>query len=59
MKSHPIRVCGLKCEIINRGNSAEVVAPHTGAWIEMKKNLAFLGAIHVEPHMGAWIEITA
>ena len=33
-----------------------MVAPHTGAWIETKTELAVVNFIAVAPHTGAWIE---
>ena len=33
------------------------VAPHAGAWIEMRNNCTSRTLIDVAPHAGAWIEI--
>ena len=33
------------------------VAPHVGAWIEMKTPLSLKVSLCVAPHVGAWIEI--
>ena len=33
------------------------VAPHAGAWIEIRYHLPFLSLHIVAPHAGAWIEI--
>jgi len=34
-----------------------MVAPHTGAWIEITKDTDMVTVITVAPHAGAWIEI--
>ena len=34
-----------------------LVAPHTGAWIEIDKDIQENGNRSVAPHTGAWIEI--
>ena len=34
-----------------------IVAPYTGAWIEIFPLLSFVLAIRVAPYTGAWIEI--
>ena len=36
-----------------------VVAPHTGAWIEIDIKGFVLSVVHVAPHTGAWIEIAS
>ena len=56
--SHPTRVRGLKWEIGKKAKMIGNVAPHPGAWIEMKNSYGRdeLTA-GVAPHPGAWIEI--
>src|SRR5690625_1857515 len=36
---------------------AEVVAPHVGAWIEIRRKFLICLSLQVAPHVGAWIEI--
>jgi len=47
----------LKCPRRKRGEPFDHVAPHAGAWIEIKSSVAIRAAIRVAPHAGAWIEI--
>ncbi len=58
--SHPTRVRGLKWEIGKKAKMIGNVAPHPGAWIEMKNSYGRdeLTA-GVAPHPGAWIEINS
>ena len=37
--------------------SKEVVAPHAGAWIEMRITRIAISSVGVAPHAGAWIEM--
>ena len=55
--SLPSRERGLKCEIIDQEQSAQVVAPLAGAWIEILAPFHDTGAAGVAPLAGAWIEI--
>ncbi len=34
-----------------------LVAPHTGAWIEIHRKILHSPALYVAPHTGAWIEM--
>ena len=36
LKSHPMRVRGLKPDMITANNAFHAVAPHAGAWIETR-----------------------
>ncbi len=56
LKSHPMRVRGLKPVIIMFGRSRKCVAPHAGAWIETGSNYRVMADQDVAPHAGAWIE---
>ena len=38
--------------------SNSAVAPHVGAWIEIRRLLALQREQRVAPHVGAWIEIS-
>ena len=38
-------------------DSAKVVAPHVGAWIEIRVLICVVRCANVAPHVGAWIEI--
>ena len=53
--SHPTRVRGLK-PLAQRWPPPQLVAPHTGAWIETGNKLRRLVSVVVAPHTGAWIE---
>ena len=56
--SHPSRVRGLKYPYSVGFPVKPVVAPFTGAWIEiLKQALLFLMQWKVAPFTGAWIEI--
>ncbi len=52
-----MRVRGLKWKSVTVQRSCGVVAPHAGAWIEIKKGGLQQGKDRVAPHAGAWIEI--
>ena len=56
-KSHPSRVCGLKCLSGTRLRFGRGVTPFTGVWIEIlsksKPNIIY----NVTPFTGVWIEI--
>ena len=55
--SHPSRVRGLKCRFIAPVEDDGIVAPFTGAWIEIV-GLEYLAMLtRVAPFTGAWIEI--
>ena len=43
--------------MIGRILSRTAVAPHTGAWIEIRRVLAINSRKASHPHTGAWIEI--
>jgi len=55
--SHPSRVRGLKFVGGVEGVLARLVAPFTGAWIEMSTPASCRAASTVAPFTGAWIEI--
>ena len=57
MKSLPTRERGLKCPMRCTPRAGTGVAPHAGAWIEIKKHCRILSPAAVAPHAGAWIEI--
>ena len=52
-----MRVRGLKCIDGIHISLGDGVAPHAGAWIEIRGNMTYLDAHRVAPHAGAWIEI--
>ena len=56
-KSHPSRVRGLKYYLPYPSTSFFVVAPFTGAWIEINGNINCFPRCIVAPFTGAWIEI--
>ena len=37
--------------------TADIIAPHVGAWIEIGIGLGIIVSILIAPHVGAWIEI--
>ena len=55
--SRPTRARGLKYICAAPVLLDNVVAPHAGAWIEIKENEAQGAKYAVAPHAGAWIEI--
>ena len=55
--SLPTRERGLKSEAFAKLTAAEVVAPYTGAWIEICPDPAAVQISGVAPYTGAWIEI--
>ena len=56
-KSHPTWVRGLKFSGVGDQEIYLSVAPHVGAWIEIRKSSQILASRLVAPHVGAWIEI--
>ena len=56
IRSHPMRVRGLKLTTLRLTSIALAVAPHAGAWIETKAVLFATNLYKVAPHAGAWIE---
>ena len=48
---------GLKFANVYQCRVIMLVAPFTGAWIEISKKTSFQGAASVAPFTGAWIEI--
>ena len=56
-ESHPTGVRGLKSSGSRRRAAWTLVAPHWGAWIEIRGNQTAGRRITVAPHWGAWIEI--
>ena len=56
IRSHPMRVRGLKLLISQPLKLMSLVAPHAGAWIETPDVVVFLVSLLVAPHAGAWIE---
>ena len=57
LQSHPSRVRGLKFDFCIRPRTETIVAPFTGAWIEMSPTDLLEQASGVAPFTGAWIEI--
>ena len=55
--SHPTWVRGLKFGSNEQFLSSAEVAPHMGAWIEIRRSCSQYHLSQVAPHMGAWIEI--
>ena len=58
MRSLPSRERGLKFWIPIGREVGGVVAPFTGAWIEIDTWRAYASGTGVAPFTGAWIEIT-
>ena len=56
IRSHPMRVRGLKPIFVIDRIACESVAPHAGAWIETSSIFKGIGVFDVAPHAGAWIE---
>ena len=57
--SLPTRERGLKSAFLNRRIKFYIVAPYTGAWIEMRAADWVNEQSMVAPYTGAWIEIVA
>ena len=55
--SLPMRERGLKYLMILVARIRAEVAPHAGAWIEIRKRRSWWYALYVAPHAGAWIEM--
>ena len=55
--SRPTRARGLKFVQDGIVTLCDFVAPHAGAWIEIRDNARNPRAATVAPHAGAWIEI--
>ena len=55
--SHPPGVRGLKYAELGDAPPGGQVAPHWGAWIEIRWDARTPCASSVAPHWGAWIEI--
>ena len=58
-RSLPTRERGLKSAGTVWNEHGRIVAPYTGAWIEISNTIAPSGVITVAPYTGAWIEINA
>ena len=56
LKSHPIRVRGLKHYLSGQTQVKQNVAPYTGAWIETIFGPLDSDLLDVAPYTGAWIE---
>ena len=56
-ESLPSRERGLKFGASREAEPALIVAPFTGAWIEIRLNARLSGEAGVAPFTGAWIEI--
>ena len=56
-RSLPTRERELKYPLLYQELHLSLVAPHTGAWIEINTPPFFLDILKVAPHTGAWIEI--
>ena len=57
--SLPSRERGLKCQSVINERKTIVVAPFTGAWIEISGIAPWVGDTTVAPFTGAWIEISS
>ena len=57
LRSHLTQVRGLKYHQFHISKLILTVAPHAGAWIEMKNSFQASCFYPVAPHAGAWIEI--
>ena len=57
LTSHPLRVRGLKLWTLMAVDGYLVVAPSTGAWIEISIFDIYYVVYVVAPSTGAWIEI--
>ena len=57
VKSLPTRERGLKSSTSCRFSCGTVVAPYTGAWIEIRNTHVLFIRDIVAPYTGAWIEI--
>ena len=57
MLSLPTRERELKLSFKLNNQKIILVAPHTGAWIEIMIDKEYFEKIKVAPHTGAWIEI--
>ena len=57
-QSHPSRVRGLKLLDVTGTTDTNVVAPFTGAWIEITTEVFTTLFFTVAPFTGAWIEIS-
>ena len=55
--SRPTRARGLKCLLVQLQAPIQPVAPHAGAWIEIRGRDRGDCSIFVAPHAGAWIEM--
>mgnify|MGYP006874525522 CR=1 FL=1 len=55
--SHPSRVRGLKFRARDHPGAPALVAPFTGAWIEIRRRRRGRTSRPVAPFTGAWIEI--
>ena len=55
--SHPTGVRGLKSAEMTAMRTFAGVAPHWGAWIEIRPWPSRPRRLSVAPHWGAWIEI--
>ena len=56
-RSRPTRARGLKFTCQDKYVAVDGVAPHTGAWIEIRRRTCRSMSRCVAPHTGAWIEI--
>lgn len=56
IRSHPVRVRGLKPSRYKGRTLLKTVAPRAGACIETCSNRLHVSKISVAPHAGAWIE---
>ena len=57
--SHPSRVRGLKFTHEQLGQVHDLVAPFTGAWIEIQTATIYRAGLMVAPFTGAWIEMSS
>ena len=56
IRSHPVRVRGLKLSLLLMLIRKPVVAPRAGAWIETARFVYLPAYFAVAPRAGAWIE---
>ena len=57
MWSLPSRECGLKCSGKSFVDTAYIVTPFAGVWIEITLRQRMISVFHVTPFAGVWIEI--
>ena len=56
-RSLPLRECGLKYGWLSGRDTAYLVTPLAGVWIEIIMHITRIVIIHVTPLAGVWIEM--